>query len=405
MFFFNCASRFTTMSEIPRVKPPSRFCLGDNNLRQWKLFKQRWTGYSSLTELGRQPIEKQRSFFLQLLDDDALELFNSFTLSDDCNVDAIIKEFDKAIIGTVNVTYERFQFNRRQQEDGESFDVFLADIQRLIKTCEYCAKCKDSILKDKIVVGVRDEQLQKDLLKVKELNLNQAIDQSKASEKAVQHNQVLRNETVHKLSSNQVKYGEARRLCRYCGNMHPFRKEVCPAYKKSCKKCNKMNHFAKCCRNVSERRSEPIQKRINYVGNKEEFTDEEEQSSFEWIYNLQDPSTCGKYVKCVLLVGGKRIHFQIDSGSSVNIIPEMYVSGYDKTAVTLSTWNNAKCQPLGECRLFVKNPKTMKKYSVKFIVCQNGLTPILGLSASEQMNILKVEHQNFERVLSINLDN
>ena len=47
-------------------------------------------------------------------------------------------------------------FNRRVQESGESFDAFFADLRRLVRTCEY-GSLEDSILRDKIVVGVRED--------------------------------------------------------------------------------------------------------------------------------------------------------------------------------------------------------------------------------------------------------
>ena len=40
-----------------------------------------------------------------------------------------------------------------------------------------------------------------------------------------------------------------RRECGNCGRRHDLQKrELCPAYGKSCNKCHKMNHFAAKCR-------------------------------------------------------------------------------------------------------------------------------------------------------------
>ena len=35
--------------------------------------------------------------------------------------------------------------------------------------------------------------------------------------------------------------------CKFCGTHHRFRKEDCPAYGKTCLKCNRKNHFQQKC--------------------------------------------------------------------------------------------------------------------------------------------------------------
>ena len=53
--------------------------------------------------------------------------------------------------------------NKRSQQDDESFDAYIADLRRLIKTREY-GDLKDSILKDRIVIGIKDDAIRKRLL-------------------------------------------------------------------------------------------------------------------------------------------------------------------------------------------------------------------------------------------------
>ena len=49
----------------------------------------------------------------------------------------LIEAFEKHCIGEVNEVYERYVFNRRQQEPSESFDTFVGDLRRLVKSCGY----------------------------------------------------------------------------------------------------------------------------------------------------------------------------------------------------------------------------------------------------------------------------
>ena len=67
-------------------------------------------------------------------------------------------------VGEVNETYERFLFNKMHQTEGESFESFLAAICSLMKTCNYHKDSQDSILRDRIVLGIREQETQKLLL-------------------------------------------------------------------------------------------------------------------------------------------------------------------------------------------------------------------------------------------------
>ena len=44
--------------------------------------------------------------------------------------------------------------------------------------------------------------------------------------------------------------------------------------------------------------------------------------------------------------------------------------------------------------LRLKNPKTHKRYKVKFIVVDDKYTPLLGAKAIQAMNLIKIQFQN-----------
>ena len=72
-------------------------------------------------------------------------------------------------------------------------------------------------------------------------------------------------------------------------------------------------------------------------------------------------------IKAEMMVKGKPIAFQLDSGASVNILNEKPVMGktLEHSNKTLVMWNGAEVKPLGECRVKMINPKTGQKYAVK----------------------------------------
>ena len=70
-----------------------------------------------------------------------------------------------------------------------------------------------------------------------------------------------------------------------------------------------------------------------------------------------------KQVSCAMSVGNRIVKFQIDTGSTTNIIPVNFAKNVRTTNTTLKTWNNENYKPIGESRQIIKNPKNNKRYS------------------------------------------
>ena len=58
----------------------------------------------------------------------------------------------------MNIIFARAKFNKRIQQAGESIDQFIQDLHRLADDCSYHS-LKDELIRDRIVVGVRDDEL------------------------------------------------------------------------------------------------------------------------------------------------------------------------------------------------------------------------------------------------------
>ncbi|PFX13366.1 hypothetical protein AWC38_SpisGene22549 [Stylophora pistillata] len=104
-----------------------------------------------------------------------------------------------------------------------------------------------------------------------------------------------------------------------------------------------------------------------------------------------------------MLLYGHRVPFQLDTGATVDILPEeSFEEVYgedslpllDNTEVTLVMYNKTEGKPIGKKRVQVVNPRDGKKYSVKFVVIVGNGKPRLGLRASEQMQLISVVRQN-----------
>ena len=239
--------------------------------------------------------------------------------------------FERYAIGEIHETLERYKFGKRQQQEGESMDKFLADPRILMKTCQYCPRCEPSILRDRIILGIRSNDIRDDLLKVRHLALDKCIDICKASETAVSHSDVLVPDNVNRVLDGKQR--DDTKECKFCSFNHPMKKEKCPAWGKVCNKCGKMNHFESKCHETSNksarfgRHSSQGRKQHKRYADKDWVNQVHESSSSddgnrEWCNCISTPNK--KSIKCMMLVAGQEVTFLIDTGASINMLPVKY---------------------------------------------------------------------------------
>jgi len=170
-----------TTSTIP---PPVPLKLGSDVDADWERFRSEWQNYEVATDLDNASGKKRTAVFLACIRSAAHTVFRSFKFdeADDRNdVTKIIEAFDCYCIGETNITYKRYLFNQRIQQPGEAIEDFVADLHKLSSTCQF-ETLEDSLIRDRIVVGIRDEPTRRRLQQQKKLTLSEAIDACKASE-------------------------------------------------------------------------------------------------------------------------------------------------------------------------------------------------------------------------------
>ena len=86
----------------------------------------------------------------------------------------------------------------------------------------------------------------------------------------------------------------------------------------------------------------------------------------------------------------KQVSFQIDTGSSVNILPIKFMpkdQEVSKTSIILKSRTGNRITIVGFARIVIENPSNSKKYRLTLIIVKEDLIPILGLRASKAMNL------------------
>ena len=96
-------------------------------------------------------------------------------------MDMILNEWEEYCCGKTNVIYERFCFNRADQAESDSFDQYLLRLRKLASTCEYGPMANDLIC-DRIVCGIRSDDIRKELLNENKLTLESCVTMVKSAE-------------------------------------------------------------------------------------------------------------------------------------------------------------------------------------------------------------------------------
>ena len=146
-----------------------------------------------------------------------------------------MEKLDEFAIREVIETYERYIFNSRNRESDETIDVYVAALRKLAQTCNFCECLHDTLITDRIVLGVKSKQLRKRLLQERKLTLSKCADICRSSEATTSQLQAISgtdNEEINRLKQRDSRFNTSQRnkaekfphrkskLCKFCGGEH-----------------------------------------------------------------------------------------------------------------------------------------------------------------------------------------
>ena len=129
------AGASATTVAVNGIRPPAALNVTDSPVENWKLWRQEWSNYSIIMELDNKPEPYKKAMFLHCIGSDALKIHNTFNFSNDALLKDILDKLETFFIGEVNETYERYLFNQRNQQEGETVDTYITALKTLSRTC------------------------------------------------------------------------------------------------------------------------------------------------------------------------------------------------------------------------------------------------------------------------------
>ena len=402
-----------------QVTPPERFSFKPE---EWSKWIRRFERFRLASELNKKDEESQVNTLIYSMGDEADDILQSFGMSEDDRkkYNAVKKKFEGHFIIKRNVIFERARFNMRVQTEGESVDNFITDLYTLAEFCDF-SDLRDKLIRDRIVVGIRDKALSERLQLEADLTLEKAVnlvrqkevvrkqqslitspvtgpnidvlkDAKHARQRPDQQKSWRGEKQARATPREQISSKPDARKCERC--LGPLHKRIhCPARNSQCNSCGKTGHWKKACRS----------KRVNEVSG-EIFPiysiDDDDHLFLGEVHIDAVKSSCAHDSpwQAEVCLNQNKLKFKLDSGADVSVIPlSLFARLAEKESLKLEPTDKIL---LGPCNYKIKcSGKFVGKLSAnsqslqeEFYVVEGLQTPLLGRMASFKLNLIqKVE--------------
>ena len=389
------------------IRPPGSINFDGNNVADaWEKFYEQFEWYLCAIGLDEASDMRKISLFLNVAGAEAQRIFGTFTFvgetEDPKKYADVINKFTNFCMPKKNLVYERYVFNICVQKEGQNVDSYVTELRHKAQTCDY-GELKDSLIRDRIVVGINSTQLKEKMLQNKDLSLESAISRCKSAEMTQRQMQVIQEKGSacggkETEPVNVIKHGRKGNRksqinnahpetfdCNKCGKNHQHKK--CPAYSAVCHKCKKKGHYKQFCLKPVHVVSVESNKDSVFCGlvKTEKSVKISAINDKKWTHPLN--------------IDGNIVVVKIDTGAGADLLNYGdFLSLQRKpslkpTKIRLSDYNDNAIDVKGSCVLRVAIHD--RQYPVRFIVVENGPS-LLGCDTSERLNLV-------QRVYNVNV--
>ena len=176
-------------------------------------------------------------------------------VDDTLEVAEVVEKLEEYFREKVSLIRRRYDFHMRKQKEGEGFNNFFVTLKLLGEDAELDGITYEDQIIDRIVMGVKDKELQRELLQMSKPKLEDIKRKCQCWESSDHTQGDFAKANLNKLStykrsqlqnrSEQSKQGK----CDRCGqDSHDI--QACPAKDYTCKHCKIRGHFTTVCRKL-----------------------------------------------------------------------------------------------------------------------------------------------------------
>ena len=254
----------------------------------------------------------------------------------------LTKKLTEHFSPTPSSIMQRFKFNTCVRHPEEKIGAYVTRLRELTQYCEFGDTLSD-MLRDRLVCGVNNEQLQRRLLSESQLTFKKALEIAQTFETAARDAKDLQDAPRFTAPVHNVTRTPSQSECYRCGGHHnPL---GCRHRESSCHNCGKKGHLARKCRNSQQLRPQlsqrlpPLKKQSvfknahNYVETdsvtEEDDIDQLVDSSEQQIDDDDDvytmftlPSAKVAPIQLSVEIDGTPLLMELDTGASLSIISE-----------------------------------------------------------------------------------
>ena len=356
------------------------------------------------TELDTKSEGVQVATLLTVIGEEARDVYSTFTdwanEGDENKIAPVLQKFAEYCQPRKNIPFERYRFNRRTQEAGESYDQYKTALRKLAEGCDFDTITPDEMLRNRLIFGIRDSKVRERLLRESKLSLAKTDEICRAAESMQTQMEIVGDLTepeANKLEQERLpnfrkskkttrrrqQQGQGRRgrECEKCGYQHQESLESCPAIGQECLKCGKRNHFASRCKS----------KEVKATDLEDDETGEMYQIEVAAV-KLDDSQ-----LVTLKLESGNFIRFQPDTGAQCNSLPlQVYqkaskdekLEKVNRTQASLVAYGGSKIKVIGRVSIRVWRNERSCLLDCR-LVDSEEIRPILGIKSCLARNIIQ----------------
>ena len=322
------------------LQPPGSLFF--HKAEDWPKWIRRFEQYRLASGLSEKAEERQVSTLLYCLGENAEDVLDTTRISveNKKKYDRVVEEFANYFKVRKNVIYERARFNKRNQLSGESVEEFITEVHRLGDSCDF-GGMKEDLIRDRLVVGIRDQALSERLQMEPDLTLDKAKRLIRQRDAVKEQQQALKLPIKEESTLDAVSKKNPKRIlpaipsqqklsqanCRRCGRGSHSR-QFCPAREA---RCNRKGHYGAQCQSntIAELTAQVNQTEVSY-----------QETAYLDTIEVTDRNMWEVKID----VEDKSVRFKVDTGAEVTVLSD-------------STWKSLKLStPLRKARISLCGP-------------------------------------------------